>query len=106
MLFIRTKNDINHFSLGRGRPPFSTFLSAEEWEWPFRGICVGEASHPGPLDGGMYSCGNEDDVDLIGAILLATEAVHFIESQSDGAVTEAETHVDMDATPLGMHVGA
>ena len=36
-----------HFELGRAI--FIMCLRAGEWEWPFRGICVGEASHPGPV---------------------------------------------------------
>ena len=44
----------------------STFSCAGEWQWPFRGIRVGEARHPGPPRRRLRQTTEEDEDRLFG----------------------------------------
>lgn len=96
------------------------------WQWPYRGICIGEAAHPGlPIRRVMQLYGEDEEDDnekLFSTIALATQVVQSIEARVNGTIpldhadhpascVDDDTQVDsvmVDPTPLGLgglHVG-
>ena len=63
------------------------------WQWPYRGICVGEASHPGP-PGGMYAYADEDqhmDDMLQDSITMASQVVEILDAREEEADNDVAT---------------
>ena len=64
---------------------------AGRWQWPMRGVRIGEASNPGPLDAGI-----DVDMDELFDPTVVIEALGLEETQAPS--------IGDDATPMGQHV--
>ena len=61
------------------------FCETGQWQWPFRGIRVGQASHPGPLGSmQLYRDEKELDEELTGTIAMATRVVDLSRLRKQG----------------------